>query len=460
MRNLISLMVMVVVAGLAPACGDDDGDDDAPQPDSAPPGADAADDVDAGDGPDAAPSADAAPGTISVTVFDRNAPGTPLAGATVLLHDTDGSLLTELTTDAAGQAAGQGVAGGMVTVSFPDGNGARFVTIAGVGADDVLVVGPSSAGLTGVELGTMNVTLPGAVLLASAISVTSGCASNVSDMLALEPVPLLFDQGCPDPFDVLATAFDDTLHPIQYAIATDVVFMADGTIAPPVWRTDFANQTVTLTNAPAAVTTVTVVTATSSDGFLYEPVFDLVDVTGGMGEVPVKYPQGFAEAYQYGTFVDTADGGFTAVVRRSPAPPASATVDLATLLPAVTVPDVDVNGVVHFNADAALTGVDGVDLRLAWTGPGKVSGEWEVVLPGDSFSFTLPELSATLAPLGPAAGASWSGATYAFESDQIAGYAAFRAGAGAAVGAVIDVFGGGSLPATAVVRISSSTPAL
>jgi hypothetical protein len=207
--------------------------------------------------PDAGPGEPDAgvPGEASIVVSNifGGDPG-PVADATALFIDPDGTIATETTTDADGRAVGTIAPGGTLVLLLPDPpmlNGASenvSVAIVGVQPGDAIVFGDEIG--DGASLGSMSFDTPVRPSTDN-YDIQAGCSS--SNLTAAPPIALDVREGCvvDGEFDFLGRAFEGDA--IAAFLPGHTTFNDGSSFAPALGWVDAQPFEVSVTDIPFGV---------------------------------------------------------------------------------------------------------------------------------------------------------------------------------------------------------------
>jgi hypothetical protein len=426
MRNARAWLLATLIAATAFACGDDD--DDGAQPDAAG-DIDAAATIDADTTPDATPpDAMIPPGEVTLTLLQDT---TPLEGVDIVFSNADGTLISHMLTDSAGQATETVPYHAMITVLNAE--------VAGVGPSnyfsytlatvlpgdsitlDVVNIGGGDGGTPGLD-GTVTVDWPGEQTGATEYQVSDGCRDATEDAPGGggDPPDTTAELGinCRVPgganHHLLAQAVEaggmgvDTLHGAAYL--KDV---AAGTTATlPAWSTNYEGPSVDVGNLPKGALGVFGDGTFTLDGI----TFDLADggfFFGGGGTFDVLVPQGIGAdsvLSQAGLFY--SDGSSFDGISVITVNQAGLGTDLSHDLVNDALPGV-INGMLVASNPARpslswtslgdTSAADLAQIAIDWeAGKGTESHSWLVRFnPGTSGPWRLPELPAALSAFAP-----------------------------------------------------------
>src|SRR5262249_15311838 len=209
--------------------------------------------IDAPIGP--TPHAPLQTGTLRVKVYALD--GSIGAGITVAFHDPSGATVGVKTTDAAGEAQGQIVAGGGVTVGLYDASQrpSRLRTVRGVKPGQTITFGRPAIADALVQ--TAVVPPPGAAPAGTTgVSIEAGtdpCVVSIAGSAPPGPVPVPIRQHCVAgaTYAVVAYAEDATHKRLGFSAMRGIPTGTAAVSLPP-WQTTFATFQVNLSNAPAA----------------------------------------------------------------------------------------------------------------------------------------------------------------------------------------------------------------
>jgi hypothetical protein len=364
--NLVALLMIVS------ACGDPEGvtlvdapPDDAPDPIDAP--------TDAIDAPADAPSP---VGTVTVSVRDFTG-AAPDDGAMVHFTRADGTFMSSVATDAAGNASGEVEDGGMVTVEFTAVTSPisirPFQTVGGVRIGDHLEFGGRVATTT---LGTVTVEFP-ALAGSTAYTLEGPCLMGSSPATTPSIAGTLV-AGCTAPYDItIRTTIGGA---IQYLHATDVTPQVGTTLTLSGTWAAATRPTATLVGAPAVTTLAAQVRRILGHHDAGMGVSAMI-TPGDPATLRWPHPDGYDGALKFEVRYETDDEVSTEVFL-NPAP-AEPTIDVTRRVPQVFVQP-DGNGLRW-----TLSGGTAVDtIRVLGIGSDVL---WTVVLPPTSDRLVKPQ---------------------------------------------------------------------
>lgn len=231
--------------------------------------------ADARPAPDAAPAApDAQLGPTATVVYLEE--GRPRRDLAVIFYDADGFVTAETRTDGQGRATAPMRAGGAITLAVPSHiTGMReLFTILGVQPGDVI---PIDGGLYPdpkfATVGDAMVTVPGTVAGATLYGASIGSCSE--SRFSATGIAVRVTSNCVDPdtgkLKAFATAWRDASFGGYWYLAYGTAVAepsATAAIAIPAWRTDWNEQTITVSGVPATAQTL------SLRAGIHEPTFD------------------------------------------------------------------------------------------------------------------------------------------------------------------------------------------
>jgi hypothetical protein len=399
MRSLLSAAT-AAIAFVGAACGEVKSSSDAGAVDATVP-----DDVDAKATSDALTR-----GRVEVTVFDE-VDGVPLAGATVVFLEPDGSLAGRILTDDLGRAAAEMTSGGSVTAVRLD-TSTLLVTIMGVEAGDHLVFGaapPPDATQTAIlQVGFARTAHPNHV-----VRTTCGTSPSAGAASFLEvPMAMHCDRT---PRDIVMEASGAEGTEPQYAIVKDVVGSAI-TVPANAWRPGTSGLA-TVTSVPPEVKQANVGRLVRNGGRRVFTSFSSVVPTEGSDELRAVIPNaldvGDDMIVTTELFAGTVPGTPKQTIRERRDLGGNFRVDVAAdLLPWVSAPRLDL-------ATATLTwsqdGGGEIDALVAEMAYARTVDNtqryhrWRVIAPTSTGTLALPDLPAALDDIEPRPGDSISG---------------------------------------------------
>lgn len=407
------------------ACGDDGGS----SPDAADHDAEIAD-----------ASIDADPsGPMTITVMSD---GNPIPGIDVVFSDPGGAVISQMTTDASGQATETVLPGSAATIAVvvPGGVTTNYfgITWLGVEPGDDLVWTFDPPAPT--VVGDLSVSLPGIHAGATSYDVMLGCTTINTTNPAL-PVTGQVTSDClgsDTNIDVVAVAFASDGTPLAYSHDADVPAVTGGTttVTLGAWQTTYDPLTVTLTNAPAAAAGAGMETNFRIDGLDFAGPGAGGGFTAGTATLTSGYWQGgIIERGQYTTFIQLGpqpEDGTGVLLVGHPDTPATATHDLSTLLlPAIgsaTAANSQGRAELGWTSSGSFASADGGLFIASWDqGPNEVHQWFVLAPPGASNPFQLPEMPDDLMAFRPTGTSAFAVPTVIFlEADFIPGYSDFR----------------------------------
>jgi hypothetical protein len=424
MRTSLAWVLLVAVA----ACGDDGGS----SPDAADHDAELAD----AEVPDADVS-----GPATITVMSE---GNPIPGIDVVFSNPDGSVLSQMTTNASGEATETVLPGSAGTIAVmipgappggPTGNGYAAISWLGIEPGDDLVWtfdAPQPA-----TFGDLTVNLPGDFGGATQYEVHLGCTSFFAAD-GTTPVTGTIAEDClgtDQNIDVLAIALDDGGAPVAFSYDNELAVAAGTTVTMPAWQTTFDPLTVTLTNAPAAAAGAGMETSWDINGLDFQGFGGGGGFTAGTATLQSGYPTGgIVDRLEYSVFIQLGpqpEDGTGVILASYTDTPATASHDLSSvLLPAIgnaTVGNAQGRAELAWTSSGSFASADGSLWLTSWD-DGPDLHQWFVMTPpGVSNPFQLPEMPEDLAAFRTTGTAVFDTPTAIFiEGDFIADYAAFR----------------------------------
>ncbi len=180
---------------------------------------------------DAAPPVDAAThGMITATTLDYLTNNAPVAGVPVIIYAPDGTVASEMVSDANGTITGEVDVGGSVTAYYTSASRNSALTIVDVHPGDNLVFGISERNTA--SEGTFNVTFPPT---AGATGYTVYGPCNSVSGAANTAVAIQFRKNCkPDQFDVFVVA-QNASGPFSSAEALGVMRASSSVTLANIW---------------------------------------------------------------------------------------------------------------------------------------------------------------------------------------------------------------------------------
>jgi hypothetical protein len=202
--------------------------------------------IDGSVGPDANPR-----GTVTVTIYDNQNTGAPVAGIPVVFVDPDGKLVGRPTTDADGKASAEVLPGATVTSITPNGtNQYDLKTVLGVKPGDNITLNTPAQGTTA---GTFTVNL---TARAGAVHyyVYGPCGAQTSADTSLTATLTISNDCKTDQMDLVAIAYDANYAVLGYVNKSGVAYSNNGSTALPTTWSGLSSFTATASNLPAEVT--------------------------------------------------------------------------------------------------------------------------------------------------------------------------------------------------------------
>jgi hypothetical protein len=314
----------------------------------------------------------------------------PEAGATVLSHRADGTILDDQVADATGTAAVQTEPGAYITAVFPALIAPLPTTISLVSApspnddSDFVLHGPPHqlvpivvAGLT-----VMGPALPGAL----DYTVDLGCNTQMSTTL-----PAIVDvigpcEGTDTNLDILVRGYDGNDALLGYAAAREPIGMdqSGNSIAEldvDTWQTTGTMVPVTQTGITADVA-LTLISDTLA--------FDTPAIANGEALV--------WDGLVVDSSIATASMGGQTANQYTPGTPSAIAFSTADFMGAIAAPTLALDVTLDVAWPAiTLTGPDALDLHLSWTIDGQTvqTITWDAVLPPDTSEIAFPQLDPT-----------------------------------------------------------------
>lgn len=384
----VALLFLALAAGAACSGGGDDDDDGA------------------------TPSPSPTPSTVTVTV-SAYADAQPVAGAYIVRHAADGSVLATVQTSSSGTLTVD--AAPMITAGWIEGNGYILETWVGVESGDSLSFGGrldrSPAGT--LTASWTNGGFPEATRYV--VNAGLGCRSNVTAPVAGAPPAMdtvvSLSELCrqaDDKFNLLAMAVDSTGQALAFAAVPDLA--ANATQQIPPWSTAFSSMDVTVSNRDPASPGVSARVTIRAGGSDYDQ-FNTTAISGTGETVAFRHvpPQAVqADSYRVtagqGVPIPGGPGRGNGVTKVRPSFLGTETIDLSTALPQFTAFTVNTSNMATpsfaWSSSASLAPADYL-LMLVFVA-GSEFREWTVFAPSSQSSpFAYPELPEDLAAWRP-----------------------------------------------------------
>lgn len=388
--------------------------------------------VDAGSNdPDAQPSM----GEASIRV---SLEGQPTMGLLVVFHDSQGNILAELGTDAAGLASWTIERDSMVTVALTD---RELVTFFDVQPFDELSL-TTPVELDSSDAGEGTVTITSSDLLGSGhfYRVELGSDFYVTDAASVNetftiPVQALNDEG---KFHVIVTEYDTDNEPHSFGVVSNITPDADSTTAvavPTPFSSNIPDLSVSIAGAPADSGTLSVESYNRFDGLFITPSwFGLVDrsadVLNGSAATTVPYLGTIGEVEAHVRLSLTGAATFK-WIRRRPRPAAPIALDADDLPPrfaAILDTTMPARPAMTWTADKDPANGDTLMANVSWKAADEMTYSWIAYVPPDADGVQMPVLPEGLAAFVPQADAVYNSSTGTTHVDleSLDGYDAFR----------------------------------
>jgi hypothetical protein len=396
-----------------------------------------------GDGDGGLSDGEPPPGTgFTITTLSG---GVALADQRVILHDADGTLLEDGTTDEDGRIAkldAPGIVTVLPGVGFPFPPGGPFpigisnmpITFYGVEAGDRLVVELRTE-LTSNTVGTYDITFDEGEGFAGAawheLYVTAACAGYADDP-SMATSMTVYEQCVTAQNPVLSLATDNDGLPLACAFKKNNATPSGGSPVPVALAPFVAAEEVLLSadNVPGDVTELFADLSMLASGATYYPGNnDERDfATEGVG---YRYCPGFADALEAAAaaYVDGTNQMWSEFVVRQ-AESAAISFDFATALPRVTTASLDdatpLRPVISIETASSLSTADVGLWTWGWdvfTGETNEFVPWLLVVPPATTSVTLPELPEDAQP---ETGGVYLNTIQVFDLDSSQDYADFK----------------------------------
>jgi hypothetical protein len=345
------------------------------------------------------------------------------AGATILSHTADGTILDNQVADATGHADVQTEPGAYVTAVFPALIAPLPTTISMVTApspnddSDIVLHGPPDV-LVPIVVAGLTVTgppIPGALVY----SIDLGCNKQNSTTLPAIVDVIALCEGTDTNLDILVRGYDANNALLGYAAAREPIGMdqAGNAIA------EFDVDTWSTTGTMVPVTQTGVTADVSLELISDTLAFDTPAITDGQalvwtglvvdGSIATASIAGNQVASDYGTGTPSSiafsGSDFMGSIQ---SPSLSLDVTLEATWPAVT-----------------FSGPDALDLHLAWQTPAVTSITWDAVMTPDTNGIAFPQLDPTTASvLGlPADPTTITGELEALDSSELSDFTDLQA---------------------------------
>jgi hypothetical protein len=400
-------------------------------------------------------------GTVHVTVLDPAGTGAPVAGASVVFIDPDGTLVKKATTDTGGKADANVLPGANVTSIVLNGTSYQLLTVLAIQPGDDLTMGDTDANTT--SIGNFTVNYP-AFTGATQYEVATPCGVTTTQSPAGVPVPTSItfpiDNSCKLTTMELVVIALGANGPLASTSKKAVTFTASGATTITDGFQSLVNVTSTYSNIDPTITGLSV-NRNVPDGYgasvstsAQQPIAatTALSVTGATASTARMVARATSQKAT-GQIIQNIAGTATTY-----------NVNMATtLLPWLVPPTFDVaSEKLSIATDATGTTSDKPDLfevtmsynridPLTGTGP---SFSWQLFGP-EAADIVLPAIPADVGPVMPlATDTLGTPRDLMFEADTVVGYGAIRAN----VFANLALYGGERPPATTV--RASSAPAL
>jgi hypothetical protein len=314
----------------------------------------------------------------------------PEAGATILSHRADGTILDDQVADATGTAAVQTEPGAYITAVFPALIAPLPTTLSLVtapspnDASDFVLHGPPHqlvpivvAGLT-----VMGPPLPGAL----DYTVDLGCNTQTSTTLPAIVDVIAACEGTDTNLDILVRGYDGTGALLGYAASREPIGMdqsgnAIAELDVDTWQTTGSDVAVTQTGVTADVA-LTLISDTLA--------FDTPAIANGEASV------------WNGLVVDSSIASATldtqTATQYAPGTPSAIAFSTDDFMGAIAAPTLALDVTLDVAWPAiTVTGPDALDLHLSWTVDGQAITTivWDAVLPPDTNEIAFPQLDPT-----------------------------------------------------------------
>jgi hypothetical protein len=377
---------------------------------------------------------------VTVTVLTTLGDGAPDSTAKVLFQDPEGSVVSDSAVDAMGHAQAMLPRGGTVSAirvtADPTNLAASITTMLDVKPGDDLTFGvkPYAVMINQGGQTTMTATFP-PVPGATTYRFHTSCA--LSGIATASPVTLNFRDACHGAmFDLLATTTAGTPPVPMFLLVSNVAYQSGGSFSIPTLFNPMANFTINMTNAPDAVSSMSVsrTTLLNNTPTLSTSASVAGDPPAGDVSAVVPFPQGVGTRSELSITMGRDDAtivqhheGHTAALSTS------ATVDLGQQnLPWFT-------NLTQTATGATWTMVAPGDppdgMMVSWSGTWNdgtrpVAISWLVAQPAEMAGMTLPRLPAAYAMIDPGqqtVAVTPSAVTmYMADYDNLAGYDQLR----------------------------------
>jgi hypothetical protein len=385
---------------------------------------------------------DAAPDgpSIGEATLEVKLGGLATPGLEVVFNDSQGAVVTETMTDAAGIATATVNVGAMVTVAV---SANELITITGVvPGDHILLKNPppyDSTTASSVTFGASQEATGKSFYRAdlgddeyvTTVNMTTG--TRQLDLLR-------GNIDAAGKMHMVAGTYDEKNNLINYSFVANYTPNLGGTTTvnfPQPWRSDIVDINVTLSGAPADASLLVVNSANEQTGFLYAPSSfagaDQSSVAGGNAAVTVPYLGSFGDFVQTTAelrFMAPATENFV-WARRVPRPAGAFVID-AGAAPRLGAAALDTTTPTRPVASWTVTGDaaagDASIVRMAWRDSGGGSFTWHAYVRPDATTVTFPAVSAAIGPQAPSQTSIFTQVdTVLHNLEPLAGFDAFRA---------------------------------
>jgi hypothetical protein len=366
------------------------------------------------------------------------------AGATILSHLADGTILDDQTADATGRAEVQTAPGAYVSAIFPalidplPTSIAIVTTPATADGSELVIHGPPHA-VVPVVIAGLTVKGP-ALAAATQYSIDLGCNTQTSSTL-----PAIVDvigpcEGTDTNLDVLVRAYDASGNLLGYGagrvpIGTDQAGNSIAELDVDAWQTTGTMVPVTQTGTTATI------------------ALELVSDTLPFPTPAIANGQALVwSGLVVDSSVATATMGGQAATQFAPGTPAAIAIGAGDFLGAVQAPALAANATLTATWPAvALTGPDALDLHLTWS-TSTATLTWDAVVSPDTAEVVFPQLDSTTQQVIALPGdlTMVSGQLVAIDSSELTGFADVQAAGIFANAAIVPT------PATGEIRTSSA----
>jgi len=385
-------------------------------------------------------------GTEPVRVAVASAAG-PIAGATVVFHDTNGKVIGTTTTDSAGHAEKILTAGAGVTILYGSAQTVlQAVTYLGVEPGDLLAAFDATVTPNNPQVTITDV--PG-----SPPPQTTGYGALVGNCNTFFPSPpssMYVSPDCLNPagrFPLIVEALDQNSAQLGYAYRKDIALDFDAganvSLADASWSSAQVNWSVLLSGTQPQYPPLVDVSEVASYVSHTTSQDPSTDPDGGLSTSPFPLHVGFPDFVQ--TEIQSSSFGtvgttFSVVTNRSAAPTkdATLTMDLTKLPPAINTMTFDygtAQPTVTFAPDSPITNASGTFVVFSWSNDadaGTTANRWTIVAPPSMTTITAPELPSSAVDWTTTALAYYDTPTVTVMSfDALKSYADFRRAAAA-----------------------------